>query len=82
MSSLDLSSEPVLGSPVSSSDIENPNKTGRRFIGVKFNCCGIYVRIYINRDGTAYEGRCPKCFKPVKIKIGTGGTNHRFFEAN
>ena len=54
----------------------------RKFIGVKFNCCGIYVRIYMNKDGTAYTGRCPKCFRPVKFKVGEGGTNHRFFEAN
>ncbi|MDR3199748.1 MAG: hypothetical protein LBU34_17925 [Planctomycetaceae bacterium] len=81
MSSLDLSSEPVLSSQTPVSDVENPKRTERRFIGVKFNCCGVYVRIYINREGNAYEGCCPKCFKPVKIKIGTGGTSHRFFEA-
>jgi len=56
-------------------------KEHRKFIGVKFNCCGIYVRIYVNKDGTAYEGRCPKCFRPVKFTIGNGGTDHRFFEA-
>jgi len=56
-------------------------KERRKFIGVKFNCCGIYVRVYINKEGTAYEGRCPKCFRPVKFKIGGDGTDHRFFEA-
>ena len=56
-------------------------KEQRKFIGVKFNCCNIYVRIYANKEGTAYEGRCPKCFRPVKFKIGEGGTDHRFFEA-
>jgi len=56
-------------------------KEPRKFVGVKFNCCGIYVRIYVNKDGTAYEGRCPKCFRPVKFTIGSGGTDNRFFEA-
>jgi hypothetical protein len=56
-------------------------KEQRKFIGVKFNCCGIYVRIYVNKEGIAYEGRCPKCFRPVKFTIGCGGTDHRFFEA-
>lgn len=55
---------------------------GRKYVGVKFNCCGVYTRIYVNKDGTAYEGRCPKCYKPVRLKIGPGGTNQRIFEAN
>ena len=57
-------------------------KRQRKFIGVKFNCCGIYIRVYINKEGTAYEGRCPKCFRPVKFRVGDGGTDRRFFEAN
>ncbi len=79
MSFLNLSSEP---SPERSKQPETAKPGDRRkFIGVKFNCCGIYVRIYANKDGTAYEGRCPKCFKSVKFKIGSGGTDNRFFEA-
>ena len=52
----------------------------KKYLGLKYTCCGVYSRVYVNRDGTAYEGRCPKCLKPVKLKIGEGGTDSRFFE--
>jgi hypothetical protein len=81
---IDLSSDP----PQPPKPVENNpppeepvQKEQRKFIGVRFNCCGIYVRIYVNKEGTAYEGRCPKCYRPVKFKIGTGGTDSRIFEA-
>jgi hypothetical protein len=53
----------------------------RKFLGVKFDCCGTYSRIYANKDNTAYVGRCPKCAVPLKIKIGEGGSKNRFFTA-
>jgi len=53
----------------------------RKYLGIKFECCGVYARIYQNKEGTAYVGRCPKCLRPIKIKIGEGGTNNRFFRA-
>jgi hypothetical protein len=54
---------------------------GRRFVGVHFVCCDVYARIYINRDETGYEGNCPKCGKRVRLVIGPGGTDARFFTA-
>jgi hypothetical protein len=54
---------------------------GRRFVGVHFLCCDVYARVYINRDQTAYEGHCPKCAKPLRLRIGPEGTDARFFTA-
>jgi hypothetical protein len=68
--------------PAEAGDSSPANRTGpRKFLGVYFRCCTIYSRIYKNATGTAYEGRCPRCGKPTKILIGTGGTSNRFFEA-
>jgi hypothetical protein len=54
---------------------------GRRFVGVHFTCCDVYTRVYVNREQTAYEGNCPKCAKRVRLPIGPGGTDSRFFTA-
>ena len=70
---LDLSSDP-------------PEPGGRQtqqksFVGIHFACCDVYTRVYINRAATAYEGNCPKCSKRVRLRIGPGGTDSRFFTA-
>ncbi|HRX82106.1 MAG TPA: hypothetical protein P5307_23720 [Pirellulaceae bacterium] len=72
---LDLSSDPD----------PNPGEGGivrsRRFLGVQFACCSVYSRVYVNKEGTAYVGSCPKCLKRIEMKIGPGGTDSRFFTA-
>ncbi len=56
----------------------------KSFIGVTFKCCNVYSRIYLNKDGTAYEGICPRCYKKrvVATVVEKGGTTERFFEAD
>jgi hypothetical protein len=53
----------------------------RRFVGIRFACCDVYARVYVNRTETAYEGFCPKCSRRVRIRIGPEGTDCRFFTA-
>lgn len=61
---------------------EKDNKSSSsNFLGIMFNCCNTYGRIYKNKDGTAYVGRCPRCMRSLRVKIGEGGTNQRFFNA-
>lgn len=70
---LDLTSDPHSGKP------SNNQRKDPRYLGIRFDCCKIYVRIYLNRDGTAYEGRCPRCLRPVRFIVGAGGSDARFF---
>jgi hypothetical protein len=72
---LDLSSDQGPADPGSASP------QGCRFVGIHFACCDVYSRVYVNRDATAYEGRCPRCLRRVELKIGPDGTSARFFTA-
>lgn len=74
---LDLTDD---GRPANSDSRSSP-PAGRRFVGVHFICCDVYTRVYINREATAYEGNCPRCAKRVRLAIGPGGTEARFFTA-
>jgi len=60
---------------------EDKKYESKKFLGIMFNCCNVYARIYKNKEGTAYVGRCPRCMRSVKVKVGEGGTNTRFFNA-
>lgn len=71
---IDLSSEPPR--------CEENKRSGRPFLGILFECCGVYSRIYLNRQGTAYEGHCPRCTRPVRVRVGPDGVNSRFFSAH
>jgi len=56
--------------------------SGRRpWIAIHWRCCHVYSRLYRHRNGTAYAGSCPSCGAPIRVPIGPGGTDHRFFYA-
>ena len=63
-------------------NVEQSSTRGpKKFLGIHFECCNVYRRVYLNREGNAYEGRCPICYRTVKVLIGPEGTDARFFRA-
>jgi hypothetical protein len=54
---------------------------GRSWVGIRFDCCGVYTRVYRSSDGTAYRGSCPRCLRKIRLRVGEGGTSSRFFVA-
>ncbi len=52
------------------------------YIGVLFKCCKTYSRIYLNAQGTAFVGWCPKCASQLRVKVSPDGSTARFFESN
>ncbi|MEX0704328.1 MAG: hypothetical protein WD069_19665 [Planctomycetales bacterium] len=64
-------------------DDHAPRPSPRPFVGVHLKCCNVYVRAYLNADGSACVAWCPRCAVQVRIPVVTdGGTTERFFEAS
>ena len=40
------------------------------------------INSIIAKDGIAYRGRCPKCLRPVTVRVGGEGTDRRFFRGS
>lgn len=59
-----------------------PKGKGRPSLGMMFECCHIYRRIFKVDDGSAYQGRCPRCGRVARVLIGPGGSDNRVFRAH
>lgn len=53
----------------------------RPYIGILFECCSVYSRIYRQPDQPEYVGRCPRCLRTVRALVGSDGTPQRIFRA-
>jgi len=71
-----------VGADGESEGVDRATLRDRPWVGVRFDCCGAYTRIYRNRSGTAYVGHCPRCLRRVRLRVGPGGTSARFFVAD
>ncbi len=59
---------------------QKPHKP-RPSINMYFQCCNAYARIFLNKAGTAFAGHCPKCARPVHIRVRKGGSSSKFWTA-
>ena len=60
---------------------QEKDRAARPYIGMHFKCCNVYRRVYLNAEGTAFHGHCPKCARPAKVKAAPGGGKSRFWSA-
>ena len=65
----------------SDGDREPTALRNRPWVGIRFDCCGFYARVYRSADGTVYRGACPRCQRHVTLRVGPDGTDARFFVA-
>jgi hypothetical protein len=63
-------------------NMASETKTGKRpWIGIMFECCAIYSRLYRAPGSKEYRGRCPRCLRAIHLPVGEGGTDLRQFRA-
>jgi hypothetical protein len=59
----------------------NPRRRPRPYIAIFFECCKVYARVYRQPHERTYRGRCPRCLRTFKVRVGPDGTPARFFRA-
>jgi len=76
----DISSEP----PSEDAPATGPDsaRRPRQFLGVNFACCTVYGRIYVNRQGSAFTGNCPRCGRRIVVELDPDGPSDRFLSVS
>lgn len=54
----------------------------RPYIGILFECCGVYARVYRRIGERVYHARCPRCLRAVHVHVAPHGTSDRLFRAH
>ncbi|MFQ5412154.1 MAG: hypothetical protein ACE5EC_07640 [Phycisphaerae bacterium] len=75
---IDIVSSPPLGE-ADNRQVGPP--TNRPWVGIHFECCDVYDRIYRDADSPAYVGRCPRCGRPITIRVDPEGVDSRILRA-
>ncbi len=53
--------------------------TDRPYLQILFECCQVYQRVYKDRSGQFYLGRCPRCLRQIRFRVARDGTPARRF---
>ncbi len=72
---LDCYDDPTAARPVD-------GREQRPHIGMLFECCGVYTRLYRHQEEGCYRGRCPKCLGTLVVRVGPDGVSTRIFRAS
>lgn len=54
----------------------------RPYLGIYFECCHVYARVYRRADQPQYVARCPRCLRAAKIRVAADGSRKRMFIAH
>jgi len=71
----------VVSSADQATSANGAGEEARPWIGVHFECCGVYTRLSRRQDAKQYEGRCPKCGLPIRVSVGPDGVATRLLRA-
>jgi hypothetical protein len=68
---------PATGRP----DANDAPRATRPWLGIYFECCDVYARVFRQSNARQYVGQCPKCGRSVRVAVGPGGVPSRLFRA-